>query len=168
MESGVKGNMENLVSSETADGVVDSVKVRCDQDDVNGVVLGDIWCEDTIGLENWLGQIMLDDSESGNSGVTTVCNGKCVSCDNKTHKVDLFDSISTPKLSDKCVDEECSISGASAAKDAHMKEMDMLCHEQKCFADPPKHQCHTSIGQNGYGVQKKEEKLAIEDIPEAS
>ena len=38
MESGMKGDLENLVESATQDGMLDGVMVTCDHDYMNGVI----------------------------------------------------------------------------------------------------------------------------------
>ena len=118
MESGMKGNLENLVGIATQDG-------WC-----NGEAwpelhewsdLGGIWCKDNMGLETWLGQIISEVCESGDNGATTIGSDNCVWSDNKIHKselhvcvkVDSFDSIFTPKLPCNFGHHECSTSGAS-------------------------------------------------------
>ena len=42
MQSGMKSDMENLLSSMSENGIVDSIKERCNQHDVNEVTLGGI------------------------------------------------------------------------------------------------------------------------------
>ena len=42
MESGMKGDMENLLGSETENGIVDSVKERCNQHELIVVTIGGI------------------------------------------------------------------------------------------------------------------------------
>ena len=79
-------------------GVVDIVKVRCDEDDVSGAAVDDRQCEDEE-LERWLDQILIDDDDS--------------------NKGELCISMDSPK-DDNCVGEGRPTSGEPMATDVIM------------------------------------------------
>ena len=58
---GLSSLMWNADGREMEIEVVECAKVRCDEDDVNGVALGIV--DEEVELERWLGELMLDDAE---------------------------------------------------------------------------------------------------------
>ena len=58
---GLSSLMWNADGREMEIEVVECAKVRCDEDDVNGVALG--IADEEAELERWLGELMLDDAE---------------------------------------------------------------------------------------------------------
>ena len=63
MDNNMGGGTVEMGGSGLEHGVVDIVKERCDEDDVNGAAVDGMQCEDDE-LERWLEQILIDDDDS--------------------------------------------------------------------------------------------------------